>query len=389
MTAALDDRRASRRPATPGALARGAILALLVPLAACKTLRETFPKREDVFKPIPVSLGEERVVGRDTSYVLSGRGYQVITRDRDLLPDAKTALDRTSSAYRRYFAADPPVVGVLLHTPPRKGQRPDSLVMPGAHVVTMTGWRESDDDTRSGALPPEARSGFVALPLARAWLAALADSLAGPLPDSLRAPASKPATPGPATTPTPTPTPGPTASRPAPAGPAAGPASDDPRVPDWLERAVPPLVAGSMGTDLISLQLAQHPDKLMPLRSVVTAPRPAAPADASQDGPANRNGRAMPRGGYPAQGRGVRGAPALSGAALFDAQAVSFADFLAQREGRPFVGQVATALIRGRSFDQAIAGATTVPRDVDTLDRAWRAWLDTQRADFESRGPGR
>ncbi|MFL5578144.1 MAG: hypothetical protein ACJ79S_19505 [Gemmatimonadaceae bacterium] len=354
------DRFARRRAVMTGALA-----ALLAPLAACKTLRETFPRREDVFKPIPVSLGEERVTGKDTSYVLAGRGYQVITRDRELLPDAKTALDRTSSAYRRYFVADPPTVGVLLRTPPRKGARPDSLAMPGARVVTMTGWRERDDDPRRGMLPPEVRSGFVALPLARAWLAALADSLAGPLADSLRAPASAPAGTG----------------SPASAGRAAATAArEDPRVPDWVERAVPALVAGEGSVDFVSLQLAQHPDKLLPLRSVVTAPRPAAPADSDQGA---RGGRGTPRGG------GRRGGAPLSGAALYDAQAVSFAEFLAEREGRQFVGQLATALIRGRSFDQAIAGAGTVPHDLDTLDRAWRGWLEVQRADYESRRPGR
>jgi hypothetical protein len=358
------DRLTNRRTVLAGALA-----ALLAPLAACKTLRETFPKREDVFKPIPVSLGEERVAGKDTSYVLAGRGYQVITRDRELLPEAKTALDRSSAAYRRYFASEPPTVGVLLRAPRRKGQRPDSLAMPGAHVVTMTGWRERDVDERRGP-PPEAQSAYAAIPLANAWLAALADSLSGPLPDSLRAAASASGAPA--------------GGADRPGGTRAAGTRADPRIPDWVESAVPALVAGSFGTDYVSVQLARQQDKLLPLRSIVTAPRPAAPSDSGRDA---RGGRS---GGTQTRGRGgSRSLPALSGATLFDAQAVSFAQFLAEREGRPFVGQMTAALLRGRPFDQAIAGASTVPHDLDALDRAWRAWLDVQRADFESRGPGR
>ena len=78
--------------------------------------------------------------------------------------------------------------------------------------------------------------------------------------------------------------------------------------------------------------------------------------------------------------RGGRNAPSLEGARLFDAQAVTFAEFLADREGRQFVGRVVAATLVAGSIEPALREATVLPHDIDALDRAWRSWLQDKAA---------
>ncbi len=68
----------------------------------------------------------------------------------------------------------------------------------------------------------------------------------------------------------------------------------------------------------------------------------------------------------------------MSGSALWDAEAISITSYLASREGRPFIGMTARALTSGATMDDVLAKAQLLPRDIDTLDRAWRDWLATQ-----------
>ena len=132
---------------------RFAALALLL-VAGCRSFREMFPRHEDVFTPIPISLGEQHVRGPDTTYTLAGPGYELVARSREPLPDAKTALESAEAGFRRVFGQEPPAVVVTLRAraPRERGERADSAQQP---------------DTAS-LLPPDDRprvNVFVAPPL--------------------------------------------------------------------------------------------------------------------------------------------------------------------------------------------------------------------------------
>jgi len=340
----------------------------LVTVAGCGGYNSMFPRREEIFKPIPVSLGEERVQGSDTSYVLAGTGYQIVTRDRELLPDAKSTLDRVAGIWRQYFGAEPAAVTVVLRPPMRRGSRPDSVTPapnPGTTGVVFVAARRPSDDERDRRRMPDLgmRDGASTLPLVRAWLSALAGGYSG---------SSAPAAPAVDTG----------------AGSPRSPFArvDDPRLADWIESAVPSLVVTAPDAEIIALQLTQHPERILPLRTLLTSARPTSGADSSardrqtdSDRVAQRGGR----GGPPAGGRGV---PTLSGARLFDAEAVSFANFLAEREGRPFLGRVVRVLIAGGPLEDALKDVTVLPRDVEGLERAWRSWIEVQASNAKDRG---
>lgn len=374
------------------AAAAGAVLLLLLlaPLSACSTYHAYFPSRDEVYKPVPVSLGEPRVAGGDTTYVLSGRGYRVATRDRDLLPDAKIALDRTSSAYRRFVAVEPPTIDVRLQVMPRPGDKPDTARQQGAvavasptpdtgRVVTMVAWRTADRNDRRDGGGSRGRimgGGGYSTALVHAWLATWADEITHAPPTARRAPADS----------------GSGGARNSSFG--ATPAADDPRIPDWIERAIPALVAGSPDPEVAAMQLARHPDRLIPLRTLLTARRPdvvgggdggddRARVEAERRNDDRRGGGGRERG---RRGRGDRNA-ALEGGALFDAQAMSVAAYLAEREGGAFVGDVYRTVVSGLTLEDALRAAHTLPRDLDALERGWRGWLDAQAGKAEDYGP--
>jgi hypothetical protein len=143
-------------------------------------------------------------------------------------------------------------------------------------------------------------------------------------------------------------------------------------VPDWIETAVVGLVAGSPGDEFLTASLAEHPERIVPLRTFVTAARPGGAACTGDA-----------RGGEDARGGGRRGAgggrPALSEALAFDAQALSLAQFLVAREGMPFFGALVRASIAGRRLEDVLAQAQMVPRELGALQGAWEAWLRDQR----------
>ena len=322
---------------------------LAVSLAACGGYNSMFPRREDIFKPIPVELGATRVQGSDTSYVLGGRGYQLVVDDRALLPDAKTTLERIGSSWRQYFAADPATLTVVLRSPAERGERADSTprapAAPGA-VVLVASRRFEEGDPRE-AMNARLLEGRVALPVARAWLAALANG-GTPSTDTTAAASWRP--------------------------------PRDPRIPDWIESAVPALVVGAPDVEFVAARLTRERDKLLPLRTLLSGERPATARDSARRDESDDAPRARGRGEVRRQARDEP----LSGARLFDAQALAFAEFLADREGRPFVGRVVTAALRGAP-DEALREATLLPKDLDGLDRAWRSWLEDQAAN----APGR
>jgi hypothetical protein len=216
-------------------------------------------------------------------------------------------------------------------------------------------------------------------PVAHLWLSALADRTVGRPDSAARALAAR--------------------------------ARDDPRIPDWIEDALIELIAPSSRQDFYSMQLARQPGELMPLRTLFDASRPPRPAGVRGDtagaqrmeppaglpaqppvGPPDRGGRGGGGAERPRHGTGPgRAAMELGPSARFAAQSLAVAQWMAEREGTPFVGQLAVRLIAGERPPAALAGASTLPADLDRLDAEWRAWLARQNADegFRRTGGGR
>jgi hypothetical protein len=174
--------------------------------------------------------------------------------------------------------------------------------------------------------------------------------------------------------------------------------ADDPRVPAWIQQAIPALVAGYPDPDFASAQLARQKDKLIPLHTLLTEQRPEGDRGgpmAGGRGPDERRGSPEDGGGFgggrmgggpPSSGRSRSartGGGTLQGSVLFDTEALSVADYLADREGPEFVGSVFRTLASGATFEDALRGAHSVAHDLDGFERGWRGWLDAQAGKVE------
>ena len=321
----------------------------LVLLPGCSTFRSLFPKREEVFKPIVPTLGTPLVQGSDTVYVLEGAGYDVVTRRRELLVEARSALARAVRSYVRYFGSTPPSVRAALVAvdPRRHGGRPEAdsalTARDGPRALLLVPAIGGRNNAMVGTVNPT--------PVVYRWIeeryggeAALApaDTVNG------RALAWR----------------------------------DHPKLPDWIEVALPELVAGSSRADMLIGRLAAQTSAIMPLRDLLSGmrPREVARGDEGVQEAAAEAQRMEPRRGRPPEG----GRPPLTGALLFDANALSFGRFLLQREGASFIGATADVLAGGVPADTVLARATGNP-PLSTLDAEWRAWVARQQR--VGRGP--
>lgn len=318
-------------------------LALALPaLSACSNLREMFPSREEVFKPIPVTIGEPRVIGNDTVYVLESPEYELVAPMRELLPDARKALDHTAREYRRVFGDDPQRIVVELRAVSRDrvadGWIPDTV--------------EPSDGPRRAVAPaivPEKRSsrapvapaGFLMMRAARAWLLARADYRVG----------RPPSAPG-----------------------AEVRFGDDARIPDWIEDALTDLIGGSPAQEMYVARLAERVETLS-LRDVLESTRPEPAKDAQRRAQLPPTATTRPAGGVFMGGPPSRDRGKLEGAELFRAQSVAFAIFLAEHEGREFLGTLTDRLLSGEAAETALAAAATLPDELPGIEKAWKEWM--------------
>lgn len=316
-------------------------------VAGCASFGSLFPSHEEVFTPIAPTVGVARISGTDTSWVVSGAGYELSSSNRALLPAAQTALDGAATDFRAYMGGDPPTVSVVA-LQLKRGQRPDTARLARARTSgAIPVFVRLAEQGRGMSVGMTLSDDMVSVsPVVRGWMNALASG--------------------------------------ASSSSAIG-TSSSAGVPRWLESAVPVLIGGWSDADILSAQVGLHPDRIMGLRSIFSGQRPADDSSARRDrrgddmnADFDRRGRGGDRARYQQARRDSKDLPALSGAALWDAEAVSITSYLASREGRPFIGTAARALMAGGTMDAVLAGAQMAPRDVDTLDRAWRDWLATQ-----------
>jgi hypothetical protein len=304
-------------------------LALTFALSACSY----FPSHEEVFVPVPLTVGEARVVDGDTSWVLAEPGYEVVAARRELLPEARRALDGAAEQFRGIFGVAPLRVTVALHEPRGRDDEPTTLLAgeAGGEVVPVP-------------LPPEGQTArqrarprpIPLAPVARAWLLAYADARAGT--PRLR-----------------------TAYAP-------GVPADDPRLPDWLEEGVVGIVAGHPARDILLAQLARDRARALPLRQLLAMSRPTGREPMLGDDPVAAR---------PEERRALVGGE-LEGARLFSVQSYGVARFVVEREGRPMLGAMVDRVIAGEPALAALGAAKHLTSDVEMLQREWDRWLEEE-----------
>jgi hypothetical protein len=317
-----------------------ALALLIVELAACSTFREMFPARDEVFKPIPVRIGEPRIMGNDTLYVLDTPEYELIAPARELLPDARRALDNTVREYRRVFADAPQKIVVELR-PVSRDRVADGWI--GDSLEPVEGPRRAVAPAimpdRRSSRAPVAPAQFLTMRAARAWLLARADFRVGRSATD-------------------------TALR----------FGDDPRIVDWIEDALIDLIGGSQLQEMYVMRLAERTDELQ-LRDVLEGKRPEPAKDAQRRAQLPPTAASRPAGGVFMGGPPGRDRSKLEGAELFHAQAIAFALFLAEHEGREFLGRLTDRLLSGEAAATALASAPTLPDELGGIEKAWKDWL--------------
>ncbi|HUF28452.1 MAG TPA: hypothetical protein VMM18_15855 [Gemmatimonadaceae bacterium] len=312
MDAPLISGRAHPRPRVPW------LAALPLTALACAY----FPSHEDVYIPIPLSIGEARTENGDTSYALAGPGYELIAPRREILAETQHDIEAAARQFQRYFGTTAPlaIVRYLDSLPPvRPGQDTSIASLTERNEVQIPA--RFAGFQRSGQRVSPVRPGPAA---ARVWVVEHARRT--------RAAQATAAQDGPL---------------------ATRPADDTIRIPAWIASAMVDLIAVSPGQSALARQLWNRRSEMIPLSELFELDRLA---------PEVAPGRRMGRG-------------AADRAAMRRVQALSFAQFVADREGAEFLGHAAERLFLGETVREVFADAPTLPGDPDELDRLWRDWL--------------
>jgi hypothetical protein len=339
-----------------------ALGSLLLVFPACSTLRERFPTHEQVFKPVPLTIGQLRVEGTDSVYVLAGRGFELVAPSREILAEADRSIDAVGRAYVRYFGAEPRPIVVRMQLmrrdmsnaerdsairarrqAPRRDERGRPVVVIPVYAL---------EDRRRGATP----TGIAETPLyafadplvARAWVAAYADSVVTAADASGASPAA--------------------VARPEP-------------LPDWLASGAAAALSSTPFQEFSVGWLSEHRKELIPLRTLFDSTRLTRhPLGAAA-------GRVPYDEAEAAEPEGVRLSPTMDGrmvrgdrrrtADVFSMQSLAVVQFLASREEPAVIGRLAARLSRGeRPADALAAELRKLPRDLDALDAEFRTWIE-------------
>ena len=299
----------------------------LLTATGCAALREMFPRREEVFIPVPLPIGERRLVGADSAWVLTGDGWEVRAPRQDPLVEAEKILEGTARRWHRLFRGTPPLVVVEFRE--WKGGRDRAAIdsvraaSDSARFVRVFYVPERDQRQPGGSIV----SRVIALPVVTRWLSARLDSLV------------------------------PTAAR--------APGSIEP-YPDWLESALPHWLAASTTAAIGTNRVARlDADKLIPLAELFTMALPPFPREEFRE-----------PGEPPARMSAGR---RLQRPDIFVAESQALVEMIVEKEGEAFLGWLSDELARGSTMAAALATAASLPRDVPGLEHIFRDWLATKR----------
>ena len=316
-------------------------------LAACSR----FVWHEDPFTPDAAPASEFIATGRDTTYVLRGTSYYLLTPQRAALWN-REVVDDVAWRYRSLFSEAPPLIAIRLDTV--RSMR-DSTTWRGVPVATVV-LPQHSDSTGSDRRHPEnvERDSANARLFARPLLAATAAEawLRARVMDASRATDGEPGGPEPAVS----------AGGSTPAWFEAG-ALRLLASPGAAYRATAEVIADSKGVlPLATLFAVQWPDKPNG-REFVALGR--AIADLGGNVMSGRVERARPH-------RDRVGVPGV--APLFISQATSVLAFIRERDP-VLVARLADQLPRGRTMGDLLAMSTGLPHDIAGLEAEWKTWV--------------
>ena len=340
----------------PASIFRLTTLAAAAQLAAACS---RFVWHEDPFTPDQAPATETIVAGLDTTYVLKGASYYLLSSQRSALWN-RDVLDDVAWRYRALFGEAPPLIAIRLDS--ARATSSDSVMTwrgvpfasvaprrrPNAAPRTKGQARGRDEEAGDSVRARILAGPMLAATAAETWLRAR--SL-----DAARITDSQPGGPVRATT-------------------VAAAA-----LPAWIEAGALRILGSAGAPDRASDELradSKHIQSLATLFSVAWSAKPNAieivrsgssgfdldeanarrePGDRRRNG---RDGALVPAGMSP----------------LFVAQSVSVLAFIHERDPG-LVARLADEMGRGASIPDVLASSATLPHDVAGLDAAWREWL--------------
>ena len=180
--------------------------------------------------------------------------------------------------------------------------------------------------------------------------------------------------------------------------PQSGSHAGHPALPDWLEEAIASLCERPSNQRVRIEYLRARLDRSIPMEQFLLMARPeagpggarstkAGGASATGAGAAKSAGTAGAAGAAggadagKAKGAATSGAAAAVGGAdaerlaIFCAQALSLARFIADREDDRFVGTITEGVLRGRTVGDVLNTSQNVYSRPEALEEQWRAWM--------------
>jgi hypothetical protein len=144
-----------------------------------------------------------------------------------------------------------------------------------------------------------------------------------------------------------------------------------PLLPDWADEAAATISESKSQQSERRKYIADNFGLLIPFSRFFAAEHPAVPG-------LREMAKAQVASGERTEGpRSVRVRSSVDGidGAMFYAQSLSVAEFLLEREGAPFMGQLFETLMRGGSVEDALKSAKRLPQTIDALNAEWLKWV--------------
>ena len=209
-------------------------------------------------------------------------------------------------------------------------------------------------------LPHEAGHSFLNAFVDHSLAAARSSGAGGPATDSVGS------GPGPSSASAPNP------GTPEPGSVVTGRHPGRPILPDWIEEAVAALCEPpSLQRRRIEFMRA-HLDRRIPFAELLTMRQPKAGAP---EGP-----KGGPRNGVRAGGAAAGTPAGAERAAIFTAEALSLARFIAERQDERFVGTIVEGVIRGRTVGDVLNATHSLYSRPEPLEKQWLEWMNPSRA---------
>lgn len=145
-----------------------------------------------------------------------------------------------------------------------------------------------------------------------------------------------------------------------------------PLLPDWLDEAGATLSESEVTQAGRRRYILENFGSVIPLATLFAAEHPALPGLRAMAAARREAGTTGQQAG-PVPVRVRRSADAMD-PAMFYAQSLSVAEFMAEREGPTFLADVVDAMLRGQSMADVLRSASKLPKTVGALEREWSAW---------------